>query len=43
MCWDDSLFRQAVEDPTLQRFDAVTGNYNTFWIARPGRSTTGPR
>ena len=29
----DSLFRQAVEDPTLQRFDAVTGNYNTFWIA----------
>ena len=29
----DSLFRQAVDDPTLQRFDAVTGNYNTFWIA----------
>ena len=29
----DSLYRQAVEDPTLQRFDAVTGNYNTFWIA----------
>ena len=29
----DSLYRQAVADPTLQRFDAVTGNYNTFWIA----------
>ena len=29
----DSLYRQAVDDPTLQRFDAVTGNYNTFWIA----------
>ena len=29
----DSLFRQAVDDPTLQRFDEVTGNYNTFWIA----------
>ena len=29
----DSLYRQAVDDPSLQRFDAVTGNYNTFWIA----------
>ena len=29
----DALFRQAVDDPTLQRFDAATGNYNTFWIA----------
>ena len=27
-----SLFRQAVEDPTLQTFDDVTGNYNTFWV-----------
>ncbi len=29
----DSLYRQAVDDPTLQRFDEGTGNYNTFWIA----------
>ena len=29
----DSLFRQAVDDPSLRRFDETPGNYNTFWIA----------
>jgi hypothetical protein len=28
----DYLFRQAVEDPSLQLFDTQTGNYNAFWI-----------
>ena len=29
----DYLFRQAVDDPSLQLFDTETGNYNAFWIA----------
>ena len=29
----DFLFRQAVDDPSLQLFDTETGNYNAFWIA----------
>ena len=29
----DYLFRQAINDPSLQLFDTDTGNYNAFWIA----------
>ena len=28
----DFLFRQAVDDPSLQLFDTETGNYNPFWL-----------
>jgi hypothetical protein len=28
----DRLLQEALKDPNLRPFDAVTGNYNTFWI-----------